>query len=71
MCCIVLQAHHEFGRYASLGGHADHYTRAAAAKAFDHLVSQGLVAYVDTRWASIDCVLLKHSMPAFGNGPRM
>ena len=44
-----VQAYHEFHRYTSLGGHADNYTKAAAAKAFDHLITQGLVAYVDAR----------------------
>lgn len=46
---LLSQAYSEFWQYASQGNHVDKYSKAAAAKAFDHLVTQGLVAYVDPR----------------------
>lgn len=35
--------HHEFRSYASSGDHVDNYSRTAAAKAFEHLISLGLL----------------------------
>ena len=46
------QAHHEFSKYLLLGSHVDTYSRGAAAKAYDHLLSLGLVAFVDPRCAA-------------------
>ena len=43
------QAHHEFRLYSLRGAHVDHYGRGAAAKAYDHLLAQGLVAFADPR----------------------
>ena len=40
-----------------MGGDADNYSREAAAKAFDHLISQGLVAYADARWGLLGVLL--------------
>ncbi|PRW39188.1 Origin recognition complex subunit 4 [Chlorella sorokiniana] len=42
-------AHHEFCKYALVGAHVDSYSRGAAAKAYDHLLSLGLLAFVDPR----------------------
>lgn len=42
------QAHHEFQRYA-VRADVDKYSRTAVAKAWDHLLSEGLVAFVDPR----------------------
>ena len=42
------------GGYVGRAAHVDTYSRAAAAKAFDHLVAGGLAAYADARseaWA--------------------
>ncbi|KAL4422006.1 hypothetical protein ABPG77_005436 [Micractinium sp. CCAP 211/92] len=41
-------AHHEFQRYA-VRADVDKYSRTAVAKAWDHLLSEGLVAFVDPR----------------------
>lgn len=41
-------AHHEFNRYA-VRADVDNYSREAAAKAWDHLLAEGLVAFVDPR----------------------
>lgn len=40
----------EFGLYAGRGDHVDNYSKAAAAKAFEHLLSMELLQYVDARW---------------------
>ena len=45
----ALQAYHEFCKYSLMGTHVDSYSRGAAAKAYDHLLSQGLMAFVDPR----------------------
>ncbi|KAI3431512.1 hypothetical protein D9Q98_004562 [Chlorella vulgaris] len=42
-------AHNEFSKYTLHGRHVDTYSKGAAAKAYDHLLSQGLVAFVDPR----------------------
>lgn len=47
-----LQAHHEFNRYA-VRADVDNYSREAAAKAWDHLLAEGLVAFVDPRCAAL------------------
>eukprot|EP00887_Chlorella_sp_A99_P002462 scaffold10.g2462.t1 len=41
--------HAEFGLYSGQGSHVDHYSKAAAAKGFDHLLSLGLLQYADPR----------------------
>ena len=46
-----MQAHHEFSKYSLVGAHVDSYSRGAAAKAYDHLLSLGLLAFVDPRCA--------------------
>jgi hypothetical protein len=46
----VPQAYHEFQRYAFCGNHVDTYAKVAAAKAYDHLLSAGLIMFVDPRW---------------------
>lgn len=43
------QLHHELLRYTSRGGHSDMYSKGAAAKAYDHLLAAGLLAFVDPR----------------------
>lgn len=37
--------HHEFRSYATSGDHVDNYSKAAASKAFEHLISQGIVTF--------------------------
>lgn len=37
--------HHEFRSYATSGDHVDNYSKAAASKAFEHLMSQGIITF--------------------------
>ena len=37
--------HHEFRSYATSGDHVDNYSKAAASKAFEHLISQGIITF--------------------------
>lgn len=43
------QAHTELNRFMAVGQHVDNYSKQAAAKAWDHLLDQGLAAFIDTR----------------------
>ncbi len=46
----VPQAHHELQKYTAHGTHVDGYSREAAAKAYDNLITHTpLVAFVDPR----------------------
>ena len=69
---VLSQAHHEFSKYSLVGAHVDSYSRSAAAKAYDHLLSLGLLAIVDPRCAfsavagSLDCLLVFFDAPGFG-----
>lgn len=42
--------HHEFRSYVATGSHVDNYSKVAAMKSFEHLISQGILRY--TRRAS-------------------
>jgi origin recognition complex subunit 4 len=37
--------HHEFRSYATSGDHVDNYSKVAASKAFEHLMSQGIITF--------------------------
>lgn len=46
---LFAQVHHQLQTYVSRSNHVDSYTRAAAWRAYDSLVEEGMLSYLDAR----------------------